>query len=611
MWLCVSRESSTVPAKAHIAVSRYEGHQQVAVTLQDASVGATAIMRIIALCDDSGQSAAAAGNVAESSYSGAISIDEPGTASAGHAPLAQPKQFSLHIMRCNCILRAAASRRVSKVRQFAAQPALVLNVPDFSLQLPPSRPCALLMPLPSDLDQLDQAGRMHFSAGPASRVVSCASISLALVSMDQEPGGQPLLSVPSASAIVHPAHSSAGRQTADGSLLAVHVPTISSHITTKEARLLAALASHGMHDWLRFSKLSDDQSVRVAISRSTARAHSPSASRTLQIRLKADLVTVRLLPQPERHALDLACHELALDCSFQQGKMHGHVAFSKLQLEYGLSSSEDEPEAEEHVRSSSPQDEFRQPLGLELSRTFSAPLGNDPPELERHRHSKRLMRRNSRDGAMSLTPRVRSGPLDASGLAGITTSSSHSGSFSNIPGLKPSREQPTSESQWPMAGLVSRRAILPGMIRAPSRLNKWLQQLPASHEEPHSGHGLTAAFYGAGSSSGSIGDVTEILDPADLEQESAMSIWDAAEPAALQEGPGFDHVMLLSIDGNLHQKPRISFTSSKLSDGRQLELNACVHATVFAEVINCSSLASGQFILISCCDANAHVCTLH
>lgn len=482
------------------------------------------------------------------------------------------KQFSLHIVRCNCILKPAAARHGTRSGRGIPGPALLLNIPDFSLQLPPMCPASLLMPLPCNPQQLAQAAEMHFASDQANQVLHCSSVSLSITPSEGS-STEPLLSLPSAYAALG---SKQDLETAESDVaVAAHVPIVSSHLSLKDARALAVVLPNGLHDW---SCLSSHESPAA-----TGKP-AQTISVTRSVAVKVDCVKLRILLRAEQHALDLICNSLALDHTIGPNRLQqGSIGFSQVRLEYGLVALEADQDEDEPIRSASPQDEFVQPLGPQLSRTLSAPLGMET-EVDPYRRSRRLSRRHSRDSHASLTPRARSGLLDSTTLGGLAASSSHSGSFSNIPGIRPSKDSQLMDSHWPVAGHVSRRVAHPGMVRAPSRLNRWLQQLPASQEE--AGHGLTAAFYGAGSSSGSVGDMTEILDPADFEDASAMSLEDNEEAAASEEGPAFDHALLFCIRG-IHQQPvSITLASRQLGAEQRLQLEASVHLAVFAQVIS-------------------------
>ncbi len=602
------RESKTVPAKAHVAISRSPARQQVAITMQDASLGATAIMRIAALFDKpdepspmpTASAAAAAAVAASAAMSHASQSHLQAAPEEASAPLPEPrrqKQFSLHIIRCNCILKIAAARRTSKARLGTAQPSLVLDVPDFSLQLPPSCPCALLAPFPAEHMQLRQAAELHFNAEASGDIVGGSSLRLMLTSSGEADAHEPLLSVPAVSATL-PHDLAVGHPQ---QCLCCRIPSIVSDLDVKKTRMLASLVHSGLQDWRRLSLVPESEKrPQEPLHPANVPLEPALQAPSLPFQIHVDSVKLRLLPRSsDQHILLLTCKSLALrwqDVQDYKGKK-GNVAFSKLQLEYSLSDHQSGPaHYPEPIRSGSPEDEFMQPSTMQLGRTFSAPLGSDM-DAERLRRSKRLTRRHSRDSPTFLS-RPRSGLLEGSATLGMTASSSHSGSFSNMPGLKRSRDETPGDR--PVSGLLSRR-VLPSMVRAPSRLNKWLQQLPASHEDQTVGHGLTAAFYGAGSSSGSIGDVTEILDPADLEHESAAgSIWDLGEGEPPQESPAFEHALLLSIEGSQSAPTNLDMVWKKSAVEHQLDISLSFHMTLFAQV-NCWT------ILQSCSALSEHV----
>ena len=602
MPLLTCRESKAVPAKAHVAVSTSLVHQQVAITLQDGSIGATALMRITALFQNPDEQQPAASPAATPVHGSECSHEpeaQPSSQSqAGGKGQSDPgklKQFSLHIVRCNSVLRSAAPRRTTRSGRTCHNSALLLNVPDFSLQLPAMRPGSLLVPLPIDPQQLEEAARMHFAAGQASQFLSCSSVSLSLTSAEGS-GAEPLLSLPSASATIGLSANAEGNmepgQSRQSAVTTAHLPSISSHVSLRDAKALAVIIHHGLHDWSCLSPPSAVQKDHAANSRSENVPQAQGMAVTI------DFVRLRLLPRAEQHAFDLTCDSLAMGHRARaNGARHGSISFSHARLTYGLAARAACQEQEVPIRSASPQDEFVQPLGAQLSRTLSAPLGMET-DMDQHRRSKRLTRRHSRDSPASVTPRARSGLLDSSALGGLTASSSHSGSFSNIPGIRTGREQKQGDPIWQVGSLVSRRAALSGMVRAPSRLNRWLQQLPASQEEV--GHGLTAAFYGAGSSSSSIGDMTEILDPADLEEASVMSLEADDEAAASGEGPGFEHALLLCIQGKDQQSASMTLKSTQLDAAQQLELELSLHFAAFAQVKPLSDSAASFLFKISC-----------
>ena len=494
-------------------------------------------------------------------------------AASGDLPeINRQKQFSLHIIRCNCMLKMPPARRTSRSRLGRNQTSLALDVPDFSLQLPPSDPCALLAPLPAEEDHFSQAAELHFNAGASRGICSGSSLRVMLAPTEENDPG-PLISIPAASAALSSAVTAEQRQ--EGPQLSCHIPSFSSHLDVKQIKALASLIQKGLQDWNRLSAPTGRQSSEDP---ACVRPDSPRVPQAHQLPIQTQVDIVEFVVRSaDQRALLLTCKALGLHRlhDSQDHCMRGRITFSKLQIEYSVSDQGGPINHAAPVRSSSPQDEFMQPA--QLGRTFSAPLGSEV-DSDRVRRSKRLTRRHSRDSP-TLMSRPQSGLLD---------SSSHSGSFSNMPGIKPARD--TGSGEWP-SGLMSRRALLPSMVRAPSRLNKWLQQLPASHEDQSAGHGLTAAFYGAGSSSGSIGDVTEILDPADLEQESEGSIWDLGEQELAQEGPAFERALLLSVEGMHSPSANLEMIWKNLTAQHQLQLAVSLRLTLFSQVLTTHALS--------------------